>query len=63
MARTPKRGRAARDRIAAQNRKARRDYFIEDTVEAGLILTGSEVKGLRAGGASLNDSYAGEQDG
>ncbi|MCH8916743.1 MAG: SsrA-binding protein SmpB [Alphaproteobacteria bacterium] len=63
MARTPKRAAAARDRIAAQNRKARRDYIIEDTVEAGLILTGSEVKGLRGGGANLNDSYAREQGG
>ena len=63
MARTPKRAAAARDRIAAQNRKARRDYVIEDTVEAGLVLTGSEVKGLRGGGANLNDSYAREQGG
>ncbi|MDX1484253.1 MAG: SsrA-binding protein SmpB [Alphaproteobacteria bacterium] len=63
MARPAKRGRAAPDRIAAQNRKARRDYVIEDTVEAGLVLSGSEVKGLRSGGANLNDSYAREQDG
>jgi SsrA-binding protein len=63
MARTPKRGRTAHDRFAAQNRKARRDYAIEDTVEAGLVLSGSEVKGLRGGGANLNDSYAREQDG
>lgn len=63
MARSAKRRRSAHDRIAAQNRKARRDYFIEDTVEAGLVLTGSEVKGLRGGGANLNDSYAREQGG
>ncbi len=63
MARTPKSRRADRDRIAAQNRKARRDYFIEDTVEAGIVLMGSEVKGLRGGGANLNDSYAREMDG
>lgn len=63
MARSPKHGRSAHDRIAALNRKARRDYFIEDTVEAGLVLSGSEVKGLRGGGANLNDSYAREQDG
>ena len=60
MARSPGRRRAAHDNIAAQNRKARRDYIIEDTVEAGVVLTGSEVKGLRSGGASLNDSYARE---
>lgn len=63
MARSAKRRRGAHDRIAAQNRKARRDYFIEDTVEAGLVLTGAEVKGLRSGGANLNDSYAREQGG
>lgn len=63
MARSPKRGQTAHDRIAAQNRKARRDYAIEDTVEAGLVLSGSEVKGLRGGGANLNDSYAREQGG
>ena len=63
MARTAKRGRTAADRIAAQNRKARRDYVIEDTVEAGLVLSGSEVKGLRSGGANLSDSYAREEGG
>jgi SsrA-binding protein len=40
------------------NRKARHDYFIEETVEAGLVLTGSEVKALRAGRANLVDSFA-----
>lgn len=63
MARSAKRRRSAQDRYAAQNRKARRDYFIEDTIEAGLVLSGSEVKGLRGGGANLNDSYAREQGG
>ena len=52
----------ATDRIAAQrditvNRRARHDYFIEETIEAGLVLTGSEVKSLRAGKAQLKDSY------
>ena len=47
--------------IVAQNRRARHDYFIEDTLEAGLVLTGSEVKSLRR--CSLNESYAAEQDG
>jgi len=40
------------------NRKARHDYFIEETHEAGLVLTGSEVKSLRAGRANLKDSHA-----
>ena len=42
----------------AVNRKARHDYSIEDTYEAGLVLTGGEVKSLRAGRVSLSDSYA-----
>jgi SsrA-binding protein len=44
--------------VVATNRKARHDYTIEDTVEAGLVLTGTEVKSLRAGRASLVDGYA-----
>lgn len=40
------------------NKKARHEYFIEDTYEAGLSLTGTEVKSLRAGRANLNDAYA-----
>jgi len=50
-------------RIAAQNRKARHDYFIEETLEAGIMLLGTEVKSLRAGGASIAESYAGPVDG
>ncbi len=50
-------------RPAAENRRARRDYTIEDTVEAGLVLLGSEVKSLRAGQASLAESWAGPSDG
>jgi SsrA-binding protein len=46
-------------RFAAQNRKARHDYFIEETLEAGIVLQGTEVKSLRAGGASIAESYAG----
>lgn len=42
----------------AHNRKARHDYLIEDTVEAGLVLTGSEIKSIRAGQVNLRDSYA-----
>src|SRR6187549_1249550 len=43
----------------AQNRKARFNYFIEDTLEAGIVLTGTEVKSLRSGQSSINESYAG----
>lgn len=50
-------------RIAAENRRARHDYFITDTFEAGLMLVGTEVKSLRAGRANLAESYAGPQDG
>jgi SsrA-binding protein len=50
-------------RAAAQNRKARHDYFIEETLEAGIVLMGTEVKSLRAGGASIAEAYAGPQDG
>ncbi|MCP4330844.1 MAG: SsrA-binding protein SmpB [Alphaproteobacteria bacterium] len=52
-----------RGRIVAQNRRARHDYFIDDSLEAGLVLVGSEVKSLRAGRGNLADSYAGEIDG
>ncbi len=45
-------------KLIAQNKRARFDYQIEDRVEAGLALTGSEVKSLRAGNVSLSDSYA-----
>ena len=45
-------------KVVATNRKARHDYTIEDTYEAGLVLTGTEVKSLRAGRASLVDGYA-----
>ena len=45
-------------KLVAQNRKARHDYHIEDTYEAGMVLTGTEVKSLRAGRASLVDGFA-----
>jgi len=51
------------DKLAAQNRRARHDYFIEDTVEAGVMLLGTEVKSLRAGRASIAESFAAEQGG
>ena len=46
------------DRLIAQNRRASHDYFILETVEAGLVLTGTEVKSLRQGKASLAEAYA-----
>ena len=45
-------------RVAVSNRKARHDYFILDTVEAGLVLKGTEVKSLRSGNGNLLDSHA-----
>ncbi len=45
-------------KLIAQNKKARHDYFIEDLYECGLVLTGTEVKSLRAGRASLIDGFA-----
>ena len=49
--------------IAAQNRKARYDYTIKETVEAGLVLRGPEVKSLRRGRATLSEAWAGERNG
>jgi SsrA-binding protein len=46
------------DKVIATNRKARHDYHIIDTMETGIILTGTEVKSLRQGRANLKDSYA-----
>jgi SsrA-binding protein len=50
-------------RLIAENRKARHEYFITDTVEAGLQLTGTEVKALRKGQANIAESYASAEDG
>lgn len=49
--------------VVAQNRKAFHDYAIEETAEAGLVLTGTEVKSLRDGKANLKDSYVLFKDG
>ena len=49
--------------VAAQNRKARFDYTIKQTVEAGMVLKGPEVKSLRHGRATLSEAWAGERDG
>jgi SsrA-binding protein len=51
------------ERYVAQNRRARHDYLIEDTYEAGIALHGSEVKVLREGKASIAEAYAGDKDG
>jgi len=53
----------APENVVAQNRKARRNYSIEDTFEAGIILAGSEVKSLRGGQATIAEAYAGEMNG
>ncbi len=45
-------------KIVAENRKARHNYFIEDTYEAGMVLLGTEVKSIRLGRVNLKDSYA-----
>lgn len=45
-------------KLVAQNKKARHDYFFEEIIEAGLVLTGTEIKSARAGGVSLRDSFA-----
>lgn len=50
-------------KLIAQNKKARHDYSIEDVYEAGMVLTGTEVKSLRAGRASLTDGFATIDDG
>ncbi len=53
----------AEGRVAAENRKARYNYFIGDTLEAGVVLAGTEVKSLREGRADISESYASEQGG
>lgn len=49
---------AKKEKSIAENRKARHDYFIEEVIEAGLVLTGTEVKSLRLGRVNLRDSFA-----
>ena len=50
-------------KVIAENRRARRDYFIQEVIEAGLVLTGTEVKALREGHANIAESYASPEDG
>lgn len=59
MAKKPELGRT----VVAQNRKARHNYFIEETMEAGLSLTGTEVKSLRGGRSSIAEAYITEEGG
>ncbi len=56
-------GKAARDRVAIANRRARHEYFILDSYECGIVLVGSEVKSIRDGRANLADAYARIEDG
>ena len=51
------------DKKVAINRKARHDYFILDTFECGIVLTGTEIKSVRAGNLNLKDSYASLENG
>ncbi|CAN5365305.1 SsrA-binding protein SmpB [soil metagenome] len=50
-------------KVVAENRKARFNYAIEDTVEAGIVLTGTEVKSIRGGKTTIAESYADAKDG
>ncbi|GAB6053341.1 SsrA-binding protein SmpB [Magnetospira thiophila] len=59
----PKRKHKTPGTIAAQNRKARHDYFIEESLEAGIMLMGSEVKSLREGRGNITESFAEVKDG
>ncbi len=51
------------NKTVAENRKARHNYAVEDTLECGMMLEGSEVKAMRAGGVSIAESYATIEDG
>ncbi|MGB9151517.1 MAG: SsrA-binding protein SmpB [Alphaproteobacteria bacterium] len=55
--------RALAQKYVSLNRSARHDYFIEATVEAGIVLVGTEVKSLRTGQASIQEAFAGPKDG
>ena len=50
-------------KVLAQNKKASHDYFIEETIEAGMVLQGTEIKAIRAGRVQLKDSYVQIRDG
>ncbi len=62
----PKKGKdkdAGQGKLIAENRKARYEYFIEETLEAGIVLVGTEVKSLRAGRSTITEAHAGEMKG
>ncbi|MDN7350940.1 SsrA-binding protein SmpB [Acetobacter senegalensis] len=63
MAQKPRKNTMISHGIAAQNRKGRFNYAIKETVEAGLVLKGAEVKSLRLGRAMITEAYAGERNG
>ena len=63
MARKPKKDEPEGIRIICRNKRAFHDYAILDTLECGIVLTGTEVKSLREGSASLEDAYAKVEDG
>jgi SsrA-binding protein len=50
-------------KVAARNKKAHHDYFIEETYEAGIVLQGTEIKSIRKGGVNIKDAYARIKDG
>ena len=54
----PTKGEAGRRKVVASNRRARHDYEVLDTMECGIVLTGSEIKSIRAGQIDLKDAYA-----
>lgn len=56
-------GKSENDKPVAENRKARFNYFIEETVEAGIVLQGTEVKSIRQGKVNLQDGFARVEDG
>jgi len=58
MARPQRSKAGTKVKILAENRKARHEYFLQDTMEAGIVLTGTEVKSLRFGSGNIADSYA-----
>ena len=58
MAKTQAKEKDSGNKVLLRNKRARHEYFIEETIEAGLVLLGSEVKSLRAGRAELTDAYA-----
>lgn len=60
---SPEKGKGGQYKMIAENRKARYNFFIDEVVEAGIMLTGTEVKSLRQGQASIAESYASEEDG